>query len=94
MIGSGMLVPGFEDQLIGTAVGDEKLIEVTFPDDYGAENLRGKAATFDVRVTKIEEPGEVTVDDEFAKKLGQDSLEKLQDAIKQRFVTEYGKAPA
>ena len=44
--------------------------------------------TFDVKVTKIEEPGEVTVDDEFAKKLGQDSLEKLQDAIKQRFVTQ------
>jgi trigger factor len=73
-------------------VGDEKTIEVTFPDDYGAENLRGKAATFDVKVNKIEEPGEVTVDDEFAKKLGQDSVEKLNDAIRQRFATEYGRA--
>jgi trigger factor len=92
IIGSGMLVPGFEDQLVGSPVGDEKTIEVTFPDDYGAENLRGKAATFDIKVTKIEEPGEVTVDDEFAKKLGQESVETLKEAIQQRFAAEYGRA--
>ncbi|HEX2529683.1 MAG TPA: trigger factor [Geminicoccus sp.] len=92
VIGSGMLVPGFEDQLIGTSVGDEKVISVTFPEDYGAENLRGKAATFDIKVNKIEEPGEVVVDDEFAKKLGQESVEKLNDAIRQRFAQEYGRA--
>ncbi|WP_035485627.1 trigger factor [Geminicoccus roseus] len=92
VIGSGMLVPGFEDQLVGASVGDEKTIEVTFPDDYGAENLRGKAATFDIKVTKIEEPGEVTVNDEFAKKLGQENVEKLHDAIRQRFSAEYGRA--
>lgn len=92
IIGSNMLVPGFEDQLVGTSVGEEKTIEVTFPDDYGAENLRGKAATFDIKVNKIEEPGEVTVDDEFAKKLGQESVEKLKEAIQQRFASEYGRA--
>jgi len=92
VIGSGMLVPGFEDQLVGSSVGDEKTIEVTFPEDYGAENLRGKAATFDIKVTRIEEPGEVTVDDEFAKKLGQESVEKLKEAIQQRFASEYGRA--
>lgn len=92
VIGSGMLVPGFEDQLVGTSVGEEKTLEVTFPDDYGAENLRGKAATFEIKVTKIEEPGEISVDDEFAKKLGQESVEKLNEAIKQRFAVEYGRA--
>jgi trigger factor len=92
VIGSGMLVPGFEDQLVGTTAGEEKVIEVTFPEDYGAENLRGKAATFDIKVNKIEEPGEVTLDDEFAQKLGQESVEKLNDAIRQRFAQEYGRA--
>ncbi|WP_191059034.1 trigger factor [Geminicoccus harenae] len=92
VIGSGMLVPGFEDQLVGTSVGEEKVIEVTFPEDYGAENLKGKAATFDIKVTKIEEPGLVQLDDEFAKKLGQESVDKLKEAVEGRFAAEYGRA--
>ena len=92
VIGSGMLVPGFEKQLVGTRLGDKKIIEVTFPEDYGAEVLRGKAATFDIEVKKIEEPGEVSLDDEFAKKLGQDGVDKLKEAVEQRFVAEYGRA--
>ena len=48
-LGSGQLIPGFEDQLVGVKAGDEKQLNVTFPDDYPAENLKGKPATFDVR---------------------------------------------
>ena len=47
-IGSGRLIPGFEDQVVGVKAGDEKQIKVTFPDDYGAKDLAGKAATFDL----------------------------------------------
>ena len=92
VLGSGTLVPGFESQIVGSTVGDQKTIKVDFPADYGAENLRGKAATFDIQVNKIEGPGEVVLDDEFAKKLGQESVEKLNDAVRQRFAVEYGRA--
>ncbi len=47
VIGSGQFIPGFEDQLVGVKTGDEKTITVNFPDDYPAENLKGKEATFD-----------------------------------------------
>lgn len=81
-IGSGRLIPGFEDQLIGVKKGDEKTINVTFPDDYQAENLKGKAATFDLKITDVKVPAEGGPDDEFAKSLGLESLEQLRGLIK------------
>ncbi len=81
-IGSGRLIPGFEDQLVGVKKGEEKTINVTFPDDYQAENLKGKAATFDLKITDVKVPAEGGPDDEFAKSLGLESLEQLRGLIK------------
>ncbi|MEN2746227.1 trigger factor [Sphingomonas sp. T9W2] len=81
-IGSGRLIPGFEDQLVGVKKGDEKTIDVTFPEDYQAENLKGKAATFDLKITDVKVPAEGGPDDEFAKSLGLESLEQLRGLIK------------
>jgi trigger factor len=63
-IGSGRLIPGFEDQLVGVKANDEKTIEVTFPEDYTAENLKGKAATFDLVINEIRVPKEGKADEE------------------------------
>lgn len=83
-IGSNTFIPGFEEQLIGIAAGDKRVVKVTFPENYGSEALAGKAAEFDVTAKSIEAPGEVKTDDEFAKSLGLESLAKLRDAVKDR----------
>ena len=82
VLGSGQFIPGFEDQLTGAKVGDRKTVSVTFPDDYQAEHLAGKAAEFDVTVQGVSAPGELVLDDEFAKKLGIESFDKLKEAIR------------
>jgi trigger factor len=81
-IGSGQLIPGFEDQLIGVKAGDEKVIEVTFPEDYGAKNLAGKPAQFALTITAVKTAGETMIDDEFAKRLGLTDLEQLKGLLK------------
>ncbi len=82
VIGSGAFIPGFEEQLTGAKTGDEKVITVTFPEDYQAENLAGKEATFDITVKQVKVETDTKIDDEFAKNLGLDSLEKLQEIMK------------
>jgi len=81
-LGSGRLIPGFEDQLVGVKVGDERVLNVTFPDDYGAAELAGKAATFDITVTEVKVAKEQVADEEFAKSLGLESLEQLRGLLK------------
>ncbi|HNN56106.1 MAG TPA: trigger factor [Novosphingobium sp.] len=81
-LGSGRFIPGFEEQLVGAKVGDEKTITVTFPADYPAENLKGKEATFDVTVKAVKVPGEAKVDDEFAKNLGLEGLDQLKGLLR------------
>jgi len=81
-IGSGQLIPGFEDQLIGAKVGDEREINVTFPDDYPSDKLKGKPATFAIKVTDVKTSGETKVDEEFAKALGLESLDQLKGLIR------------
>jgi len=81
-IGSGSFIPGFEEQLAGAKAGDARTINVTFPENYGSAELAGKAAEFDVTVKDVQGPGEVTIDDEFAKGFGMDSLEKLRDGVR------------
>lgn len=81
-IGSGRFIPGFEEQLVGVKVGDEKTITVTFPEDYPAENLKGKDATFDVTVKAVKVPGETKIDDDFAKNLGLESLDQLKGLLR------------
>ena len=82
VLGSGMFIPGFEDQLVGTKTGDEKTIEVTFPDDYQAQHLAGKKAEFDVTVKQVKVEGETTIDDDFAKNFGLDGLDKLKELMR------------
>ncbi|HEX2793651.1 MAG TPA: trigger factor [Croceicoccus sp.] len=81
-IGSGRFIPGFEEQLVGAKTGDEKTITVTFPADYPAENLKGKEATFDITVKEVKVPTETKADDEFAKNLGLESLDKLMELLR------------
>ena len=81
-IGSGRLIPGFEEQLVGVKVGDEKTINVTFPADYAAKELKGKDATFDLKITGVKIAGESKVDDELAKSLGLESLEQLSGLLR------------
>ena len=81
-LGSGRLIPGFEAQLEGVKVGDSKTLHVTFPKDYGEKSLAGKPATFDITVKEIKVPGEAKIDDEFAKGLGLESLDKLKELFK------------
>ena len=82
VIGSGQFIPGFEEQLTGVKSGDEKTIMVTFPEDYPAENLKGKEAEFDVSVKAVKVETETKVDDDFATSLGLDSLDKLKELLR------------
>ena len=82
VLGSGQLIPGFEDQLVGVKAGDDKQLNVTFPADYQAENLKGKPATFDVKVTAVKVAGDPKVDDEFAKQLGLNDLDQLKGLLR------------
>ena len=88
-IGSGRFIPGFEDQLTGAKAGDAVAVKVTFPADYGAENLAGKDAVFDVTVKAVETPAAVAIDDEFAKRFGFDELAKLREALTTQIKSDY-----
>lgn len=82
VIGSGQFIPGFEEQLVGVKTGDTKTIKVTFPEDYPAENLKGQEAEFDITVKQVKVETETKVDEEFAKSLGLESLDKLKELIR------------
>ncbi len=92
VIGSGSFIPGFEDQLVGSKVGDERKVEVKFPENYTADALAGKDAVFDVKVKEIAAPGELKLDDEFAKGFGFDDLAALREAIRTRMQDDFGRA--
>jgi trigger factor len=81
-LGAGRFIPGFEEQLVGMKAGDERTIDVTFPADYPAENLKGKAVTFDVTVKEVKIAGEAKLDDDFAKSLGLESMEQLRGLLR------------
>ena len=89
VMGAGQFIPGFEENLAGLKAGESKTFDVKFPDDYRATHLAGKNATFAVIVKAVEAPGQVTIDDEFAKTLGVESLPKLKDAVKDRIAREH-----
>ena len=88
-IGSGTFIPGFEDQLIGIAVGEKRTVNVIFPQTYPAQHLAGKNAEFDVTAKTVETPKSITVDDEFAKSLGLESLGKLREMVKERITRDH-----
>jgi len=81
-LGAGRFIPGFEEQLVGVKAGESRTIQVTFPADYPAENLKGQAATFDVTVKDVKVAGEAQLDDDFAKSLGLESLEQLRGLLR------------
>lgn len=88
-IGSGTFIPGFEEQLVGIAAGENRTVKATFPAAYANAELAGKAAEFAVTAKKVEAPGEVKIDDDFAKQLGLESLAKLRDAVKEQIGRDY-----
>jgi trigger factor len=83
-LGSGRLVPGFEDQLEGAAAGEERTVTIEFPEDYGAEDLAGKQAEFAVTVKEVKAKELPALDEEFAAEAGFDTLEELRDDIRER----------
>jgi trigger factor len=83
-LGSGRLVPGFEDQLEGASAGDERTVSITFPDDYPGEELAGKAAEFAVTVKEVKAKELPALDDELAAEAGFDTLDELKDDIRER----------
>jgi trigger factor len=88
-VGSGTFLPGFEDQLIGMAKSQTRLVKVSFPANYANTQLAGKAAEFDVTAKVVEAPLTVTIDDAFARSLGLESLDKLKEAVKARLQQEH-----
>ena len=84
-IGSGQFIPGFEDQLIGKNTGDEVDVNVTFPEEYHAEDLKGKAAVFKVKINSVKFKELPELDDEFAKDVSEfDTLEDLKKDVKEK----------
>src|SRR6195952_798559 len=93
VIGAGQFIPGFEEQLIGVGAGETRNLKVSFPKNYASEKLAGQAAEFETTATLIEAPQETKIDDEFAKTLGLESLDKLKEAARERLVAEFAGAP-
>ncbi len=91
-IGSNTFIPGFEDQLVGIGAGETRTLKVTFPEAYGNKDLAGKAAEFETSASLIEAPQDVAIDDEFAKTLGLESLDKLKEAARDRIAAEFAGA--
>jgi trigger factor len=92
VIGTGQFIPGFEEQLVGIGAGETRTLKVSFPKNYASEKLAGQPAEFETTATLIEAPGETTIDDEFAKTLGLESLDKLKEAARERLVAEFAGA--
>ena len=91
VLGSKEFIPGFEDQLVGAKAGDEKQVTVTFPENYQAAHLAGKEATFDVTVKEVSKPGALEINDETAKNLGLESLERLRDVVRGQIENQFGR---
>ncbi|OAG77787.1 peptidyl-prolyl cis-trans isomerase trigger factor [Acetobacter malorum] len=88
-IGGEGFIPGFAEQIEGMKPGEEKQITVTFPENYGAEELAGKEATFDITVKELKKPVDAPIDDELAKQLGFETLEQLRDLVRKQVEGEY-----
>ena len=88
-LGSNSFIPGFEDQLIGKKAGDKVDVNVTFPENYHAKDLAGKASVFAVEIKELRAAKEVEINDEFAKSLGEENLDKLKAAIAERIKGDY-----
>ncbi|MEL7115988.1 MAG: trigger factor [Pseudomonadota bacterium] len=92
VLGSNSFIPGFEEQLVGAKAGEEVEVNVTFPEEYQAENLKGKDAVFACTVKAVKAPAKAEIDDELAKKFGAEDLAALKGQIEERLGAEYGQA--
>jgi len=92
VLGSNNFIPGFEDQLVGTKKGEEKIVKVSFPKEYGNKELAGKKAEFRCKIKKISKPIKPEVNDELAKKFGLESLKQLKENIEQQVQVEFEQA--
>ncbi|HEY1750056.1 MAG TPA: trigger factor [Caulobacteraceae bacterium] len=89
VLGSGQFIPGFEPQLVGAKAGDEVTVKVDFPEDYGVERLKGKAAEFEVKVKEVKAPVQSPPDDALAERLGMGDLGALRNALKVNLESQY-----
>ncbi|MEM9937804.1 MAG: trigger factor [Pseudomonadota bacterium] len=92
VLGSDSFIPGFEDQLIGAKAGDELEVKVDFPEDYQAEHLAGKPAVFEVKIHEVRAPKTPEINDEFAKGLGLEDLDKLKELVTEQIQNEFSAA--
>jgi trigger factor len=92
VLGSNSFIPGFEAQLVGAKVGDDVEVKVTFPEEYGADNLAGKDAVFSCTIKAVAAPAAAEIDDELAKKFGAEDLAGLRVQIAERLEAEYAGA--
>ncbi|MGR3502880.1 trigger factor [Pseudaestuariivita sp.] len=92
VLGSNSFIPGFEEQLVGVKAGEEKEVEVSFPEEYQAAHLAGKAAVFSCTIKEVKAPEAAAIDDELAKKFGAEDLAALKAQIAERLEAEYAAA--
>ena len=92
VLGSGQFIPGFEEGLVGVKAGDETNVEVTFPAEYNAEHLAGKAAVFECKIKAVKEAKKAEINDEMAKQFGAEDLAGLKVQITERLEAEYAGA--
>ncbi|MEM6481032.1 MAG: trigger factor [Pseudomonadota bacterium] len=92
VLGSNSFIPGFEEQLIGVKVGEEKVVNVTFPEEYQATQLAGQDAEFTCEIKGVKEPVAAEINDALAEKFGSDSLDALKEQISERLEQEYSGA--
>jgi trigger factor len=81
-LGSGRLIPGFEDQLVGAKANEQRTVTVTFPEGYPVAYLKGREAVFEVTIGEVQKPRETSVDDSFAQSMGLESLDQLRELLK------------
>ncbi|MBZ0127984.1 MAG: trigger factor [Rhodobacteraceae bacterium] len=92
VLGSNSFIPGFEDQLVGTKADEDIAVKVTFPENYGAENLAGKEAVFECKVKAVKEPKPAEINDDLAKQFGAEDLVSLKAQVEERLGAEYAGA--
>ena len=91
-IGSNTFIPGFEERLLGVAAGETRTLKVPFPKNYASEKLAGQPAEFETTATLIEAPQDTAINDDFAKTLGLESLDKLKEAARQQLTAQFASA--
>jgi trigger factor len=88
-LGSGRLIPGFEDQLVGAKANEQRSLNVTFPADYNVEYLKGRDAVFEVTINEVQKPRATQLDDEFAKSLGLEGIDQLRGLLRGQIEQEH-----